>query len=137
IALFLAVRISQAAGRSGIPLWGHCSSAATKESWASSSAKPTSRTSRLMAAMTFVDSIRHTASMVRWMSLLTGGSEAPPGHKRAGGEHAAHLRLDRRGRRSAPRVELLVLRPQLVALGPDDGAEGGAGLPGLDDRAAR
>ena len=47
---------------------GHCSSAATSASWASSSARPTSRTIRASPAISRADSIRQTASIVRWIS---------------------------------------------------------------------
>ena len=62
--------MSQAAGLSGTPDSGHCSSAATSASCASSSASPTSRTIRVRAAISFADSIRQTASTVRWMSRV-------------------------------------------------------------------
>ena len=51
IARCLAVAISQAPGLSGTPARGHCSSAATSASCASSSARPTSRTMRARPAI--------------------------------------------------------------------------------------
>ena len=51
IARCLAVAMSQAPGLSGTPDFGHCSSAATRASWARSSATPTSRTIRVNPAM--------------------------------------------------------------------------------------
>src|SRR5438094_5179133 len=60
--------MSQAPGLSGTPDSGHCSSAATRASWARSSARPTSRTSRARPAMSRGASIRQTASIARWMS---------------------------------------------------------------------
>ena len=65
IARCLAVAMSQAPGLSGTPDSGHCSSAATSASCASSSAGPTSRTIRVRPAMSCGDSMRQTASMVR------------------------------------------------------------------------
>lgn len=62
IARCLAVAVSQAPGRSGTPDSGHCSSAATRASCASSSAMPTSRTMRATPAMIRADSILNTAS---------------------------------------------------------------------------
>src|SRR5665213_1630757 len=61
----LAVAVSHAAGLSGTPDCGHCSSAATSASWARSSARPTSRVRRVSPAMTRADSMRQTASTVR------------------------------------------------------------------------
>jgi hypothetical protein len=63
-----AVVMSQAPGLSGTPDSGHCSSAVTSASCASSSATPTSRTIRVSPAMSRADSIRQTASMARWVS---------------------------------------------------------------------
>src|SRR5229473_639844 len=65
IARCLAVAMSQAPWLSGMPEAGHCSSAATRASCASSSARPTSRTMRVRPAMILADSIRQTASMAR------------------------------------------------------------------------
>src|SRR5262245_53804353 len=76
MARCLAVAISQAAGLSGTPAAGHCSSAATSASWASSSAVPTSRTIRATAAMSRGDSIRHSASIVRWISEAVIGDRS-------------------------------------------------------------
>src|SRR5882757_4184620 len=69
MARCFAVDISQAPGLSGMPEPGHCSRAATKASWASSSAMPTSRTMRVSPAMMRADSMRQTASMARWVSV--------------------------------------------------------------------
>ena len=66
IARCLAVPINHAPGLSGTPDSGHCCRAATRASWARSSASPTSRTMRVKPAMSRGDSIRHTASIVRW-----------------------------------------------------------------------
>src|SRR5437016_3600446 len=60
--------MSQAPGLRGTPDSGHCSSAATRASWASSSARPTSRTIRARPAMSLADSILQTASIARWVS---------------------------------------------------------------------
>ena len=65
IARCLPVAMSHAPGLSGTPDAGHCSSAATRASWARSSARPTSRTMRARPAMSRADSIRQTASMAR------------------------------------------------------------------------
>src|SRR5258708_1940956 len=59
--------ISQAPGLFGMPAVGHCSSAVTSASCASSSARPTSRNMRASFAMILADSMRHTASTVLWM----------------------------------------------------------------------
>src|ERR1700694_257180 len=55
-----------------MPDTGHCSSAATNASWASSSANPTSRTICARPAINRADSIRQTASIVRWVSDVLG-----------------------------------------------------------------
>ena len=64
MARFFAVAMSQAAGLSGIPVSGQRSSATARASWASSSASPTSRTTRASPAISFANSIRQMASMV-------------------------------------------------------------------------
>src|SRR5262245_35754084 len=69
IARCFAVAMSHAPGLSGTPDSGHCSRAATRASWASSSAAPTSRTIRASPAINRADSMRQTASMVRRMSV--------------------------------------------------------------------
>jgi hypothetical protein len=51
-----------------MPDTGHCSSAATSASCASSSARPTSRTIRARPAISRADSILQTASIVRCIS---------------------------------------------------------------------
>src|SRR6266567_2794223 len=71
IARCLAVPISQAPGFSGTPEVGHCSSAATRASCASSSAVPMSPTMRASPAMSRADSIRHIASIARCASAAT------------------------------------------------------------------
>ena len=68
IAWCLAVAMSQAPGLSGTPDSGHCSSAATRASCASSSATPTSRTMRARPAISLGDSIRKTAWIARCVS---------------------------------------------------------------------
>src|SRR5256884_3195673 len=55
-------------GLSGMPDSGHRSSATTRASCASSSARPTSRTMRARPAISLADSIFQTASMTRWVS---------------------------------------------------------------------
>src|SRR5207244_4443737 len=60
-----AAAISQAPGLCGMPDSGHCSSAATRASWARSSATATSRTMRVSPAISRADSIRQTASIAR------------------------------------------------------------------------
>ena len=70
IARRLAVAISHAPGFRGMPVAGHCSSAATSASCASSSASPTSRTMRASPAMSFADSIRQTASIASRVSII-------------------------------------------------------------------
>src|SRR5512132_3788527 len=102
MARCLAAAVSQAPGLSGMPDAGHCSSAATSASCASSSAKPTSRTMRAIPAVILGDSILQTAWIVRWLSAdvtvthhtlrcarksLTGGSLLRHG------EHLADLGL--------------------------------------------
>src|SRR5438132_5119078 len=61
--------MSQAPGRSGTPSLGHCSSAATRASCASSSAVPRSPTTRASPAMSRADSIRQMASIARCASV--------------------------------------------------------------------
>src|SRR6266508_2312229 len=51
-----------------MPVCGHCSSAATSAPCARSSARPTSWTRRVRLAISLADSIRQTASIVRWIS---------------------------------------------------------------------
>src|SRR5207302_5654981 len=68
IARCFAVPISQAPGLSGTPEVGHCSSAATSASCASSSAVPMSPTRRASPAMSRADSIRQIASIARCAS---------------------------------------------------------------------
>src|SRR5437899_8432582 len=63
--------MSQAPGVSGTPDAGHCSSAATRASCASSSAVPMSPTRRASPAMSRADSIRHIASIARCVSVAT------------------------------------------------------------------
>src|SRR6266849_6613349 len=55
--------MSQAPGLSGTPVPGQVSIAARRASWASSSARPTSRTIRARPAMTLANSILQTASI--------------------------------------------------------------------------
>ena len=62
----LAVVMSQAAGLSGTPSLGQCSSAATSASCASSSATPMSRTTRATLAVMRADSRRQTVAMAWW-----------------------------------------------------------------------
>ena len=71
MARCFAAAISQAPGLSGMPDSGHCSSAATRASCASSSARPTSRTIRARPAMIRADSILQTASIARcvWVAV--------------------------------------------------------------------
>src|SRR5438094_1128247 len=71
-----AVAISQAPGFSGTREVGHCSSAATRPSCASSSAVPMSPTRRASPAMSRADSIRQIASMAR--CALVGAVSARP-----------------------------------------------------------
>jgi hypothetical protein len=75
MARCLAVAISHAPGLSGMPDSGHCSSAATSASCASSSARPTSRTMRASPAMILADSIRQTASMARCVSVAVTATD--------------------------------------------------------------
>src|SRR4051794_28879007 len=83
----LAMVMSQAPGLSGTPETGHCSSAATSASWASSSARPTSRTNRVRLAMIFAASSFQTASIARWVSV-TCTMTAPPRLVRKPGRYA-------------------------------------------------
>src|SRR5438128_9702059 len=64
--------MSHAPGLAGTPDTGHCSRAATRASWASSSARPTSRTICARPAISRADSMRQTASIVRWVSDVLG-----------------------------------------------------------------
>src|SRR5882672_10495841 len=63
--------MSQGPGFSGTPAVGHCSSAATSASCASSSAEPMSPTVRASPAMSRADSIRQIASIARCVSSVT------------------------------------------------------------------
>src|SRR5271156_3302302 len=71
----LAVAINHAPGLSGMPAAGHCSSAATSASCASSSARPTSRTMRASPAIIRADSILQTASMARCVSAAVTATD--------------------------------------------------------------
>ena len=73
MARCLAVAISQAPGLSGTPDSGQRSSAATSASWASSSARPTSRTIRARPAISRADSILQTAWIARCVSEAATG----------------------------------------------------------------
>src|SRR5438093_2247827 len=75
IARRFAVAMSHAPGLSGTPDSGHRSSAATRASWARSSARPTSRTIRARPAMSLADSILQTASIVRWVSVAVTATD--------------------------------------------------------------
>src|SRR5438270_3787649 len=75
MARCLAVAINHAPGLFGTPDVGHCSSAATSASCASSSARPTSRTIRVRPAISLADSIRQTASIVRWVSVAVTATD--------------------------------------------------------------
>src|SRR2546427_63671 len=75
MARCLAVAISQAPGLSGTPDSGHCWSAATRASCASSSARPTSRTIRVRPAMILADSILQTASNARCVSVAVTATD--------------------------------------------------------------
>ncbi len=74
MARCLAVAVSHAPGLSGTPVSGQRSSATTSASCASSSASPTSRTTRASEAMSFADSILQTASMARCVSAAVTGT---------------------------------------------------------------
>src|SRR5439155_24678526 len=69
--------MSQAPGRSGTPSPGHCSSAATRASCASSSAVPISPTARVSPAMSRADSIRQIASIARCASAVAVSMAKP------------------------------------------------------------
>src|SRR5579862_8548 len=58
-----------------MPDSGHCSSAATSDSCARSSASPTSRTMRARPAISFADSILQTASMARCASVAVTATD--------------------------------------------------------------
>src|SRR2546425_13221199 len=67
--------MSQAPGLSGTPDSGHRSSATTRASCASSSARPTSRTIRASPAISLADSIRKTAWIARCASEAVTASD--------------------------------------------------------------
>src|SRR5713226_1126219 len=67
--------MSQAPGLLGTPDRGHRSSAATRASWASSSARPTSRTILARPAMRRADSILQTASIAGWASAAVTAAD--------------------------------------------------------------
>ncbi len=75
MARCFAVVMSQAPGLSGTPDSGHRSRATTRASWASSSARPTSRTIRASPPMSRADSILQTASIVRWVSVVVTATD--------------------------------------------------------------
>ena len=92
-----AVVISHAPGFAGMPVVGHCSSAATSASCARSSASSTSRVIRVRAPTRRADSARHAAMMASVGSSATGllpargqrserrfRRRAPPGRRRSG-----------------------------------------------------
>src|SRR5216117_1432075 len=90
--------MSQAPGLSGTPVPGQVSSAATRASCASSSARPTSRTMRARPAMTLTDSIFQTASIALCVADAIKASD------RSGVDH--HLE-------SAPKHALAIERHRL------------------------
>src|SRR6476469_4258293 len=98
IARFLAVVISQPAGLGGMPVTGHCSKATTRESWASSSASPTSLVTRANPAISRPDSIRQTASTAR---LADASSEPFPVMERIQ-QHLPGTALDATDENPAP-----------------------------------
>src|SRR4051812_21604697 len=116
--------MSQAPGLLGTPDSGHRSNAATSASCARSSARPTSLTMRVSPAINFADSMRQTASIVRWMSVPV----TAPNHIRAtreckaAGWPAAPADRDtfhggRSGERAArPLIELLLDLHHLATL---------------------
>ena len=67
----LATAINQAPGLLGMPSDGHCSRAATRASWARSSARPTSLVIRVSPATRRADSRRQTALAADAASLPT------------------------------------------------------------------
>src|SRR4051794_31934201 len=67
--------MSHAPGLLGTCVSGHCSSAATRASWARSSASSKSRTIRVSPAITLGDSIRQTASIVRCISVTVTATD--------------------------------------------------------------
>src|SRR5438132_4999705 len=72
--------MSQAPGRSGTPATGHCSSAATRASCASSSAVPMSPTMRASPAISRADSIRQITSITRCASVEAASMASAPSH---------------------------------------------------------
>src|SRR6266481_488379 len=75
MARCLAAAMSQAPGFSGMPDSCHCWSAATRASWARSSARLTSRTMRTRPPMSRGDSIRQTASIARCISVAVTATD--------------------------------------------------------------
>src|SRR5262245_28914705 len=115
--------MSQAPGLSGTPDSGHCWSAASSASWARSSARLTSRSTRVRPAMSLADSMRHTASIARSVSeaaTLPDESRRP----RATQPRSALRRL----------VQLLDARAQLLVLGSKLRRERRSEIVGLEDR---
>src|SRR6266403_4399859 len=75
MARCLAAAMSQAPGFSGMPDSCHCWSAATRASWARSSARLTSRTMRTRPPMSRGDSILQTASIARCISVAVTATD--------------------------------------------------------------
>src|SRR5438067_1094333 len=108
MARFFAVAISHAPGLSGTPDCGQRSSASTSASWASSSARPTSRTIRATPAISRADSMRKTASTARRASSEDGTAADQTWIGRPWkGRNLALLRV------ALLPAEFLFLRPQL------------------------
>src|SRR3984893_2818476 len=108
MARSLAAAISQAPGLPGTPGFGHCSSAATRASCARSSATPTSRTIRARPAMSRGDSILHTASIARCVSVATAAD-----HIMLGSECASSGQF---AKQSVSELSALPPRPLIDAL---------------------
>ena len=114
-----AVVISHAPGLHGTLSAGHCSSAAIMASWASSSAWPTSPTSRISPAISRGASIRQTAAAARWASvgMTPVYPTAPPGatHSRMPRARSGRRPADRRGAPGATlRHGLLLLHREVL-----------------------
>src|SRR5213594_452957 len=108
MARCFAVAMSQAPGLSGTPDSGHRSSAATSASCARSSATPMSRTIRARPAMSRGDSIRQTASMVRYVSVAVTATDHTIFNRPVQDRGARRLLL-----RGHLRAQAFLLRPEL------------------------
>src|SRR5215472_2874096 len=114
MARCFAVAISQAPGPSGMPRTGHCSSAITKASCASSSAAPTSPVMRARPAMRRGASIRQTASIAERVAWWLSTVVRPHHLKDVGLPHPAGPQIPVQLDEAGGPLDGLVLGPEVV-----------------------